>query len=137
WMDIKPMSFAGVTDAVATWNAYNANFSPLKYLPDATWKPHFQNPISFDGRLFFVVNVQGILFYTADADNRRLNNLKSFADVRQLLRSIRGGTAWFQLSLFSTGAAAGSGAIVNSAVQQELIELQLDVGLAEVEDLAA
>lgn len=83
--------------------------------------------------------VQGILFYTTDTNNRRrLDNLKSFADVRQLLRDLNNSNLWFELSLFSTGAAAGIGAIVNSINQQDLNQLMLDEGVAEVEtELAA
>lgn len=132
------MSFAGVRDAVLTWDLYQNNFSPLDYAPDTIWRPTYQNPIGFDGKLFFVVNVQGILFYTADTSNQQqLNSLRSFADVRRLLRNLDRPNNWFQLSIFS-GAATGIGAIVNSINQQNLDQLKTDEKVAEVEaDLAA
>ena len=85
------------------------------------------------------MNVEGILFYTADTSNQQqLNTLKSFSDVRKLLKSLNRPNNWFQLSLFATGAAAGIGAIVNSINQQNLDQLKIDEKVAEVEtDLAA
>ena len=139
WMDIKPMSFAGVADAVATRELYNNNFSPLNYLPDTSWRPTFQNPIPYDGKLFFVVNVQGILFYTADTSNQeQLNSLKSFADVRQLLRNLSQRSLYFQLSIFATGGGAAIGALIEKIEEQDMKQLQLDLGVAaEEEELAA
>ena len=133
------MSFAGIADAAATWNLYKNNFDPLKYIPDMSWTPGYQNPIPYDGKLFFVVNVQGILFYTADVSDRRtLNNLKTFADVRQLLNYLNNSKLWFNFSIFSVGGAVGIGALVNTVNQQNLEQLQMDEEVAEIEeDLAA
>jgi RHS repeat-associated protein len=140
WMDIKPLSFAGIADAVATWDLYNTNFSPLGYLPDRSWQPTYQNPIGYDGKLFFVKNVQGILFYTVDADNRRLRNLNTFADARQLLRALEQtsviGRFYAGASIFGVGAGAAIGALVNGANAAGLTEIEQDVGIAVLEDAA-
>jgi hypothetical protein len=138
WMDVKPMSFSGVADAAATWNVYNKNFGRVGYAPDRTWLPGIQNPIPYDGKLFFIVNVQGVLFYTADvSDPRTLNDLKTFSDVRKFLNYVNNSKFWFQLSIFSTGVAAGIGALVNTINQQDLYQLKMDEKRSEVEELLA
>ena len=134
WMDIKPMSPAGLADAKATWDLYNSNFSRIGYAPDVAWIPTFQNPIGYDNKLFFVFNVQGILFYTADADNRRTRDLKTFADVGNLIRVLQQpnsiATFFYGASIFGVGAGAAITAIVNATNEEELNEVKEDIILS-------
>ena len=140
WMDIKPLSFTGITAASATLSLYNTNFSPLGYVPDTSWEPTYQNPIGYGGKLFFIKNIEGILFYTVDTDNRRLKNVQTLAGARQLLRDLQRqetiGKFLAGASIFAVGAGAAIGALINATTATTIVIIKQDVAIAVLEDAA-
>jgi len=136
WMDVKPLSASGVADAAFTLTKYNNNFAPA-YNPDTSWEPSYQPLYSSDGKMFYVHNVQGILFYTCDTSRNRLNGVSSITAagqlVQQLKREEQMGNA-VGLGLLVTGAvgmgmllqyATSSAAIANTL---QLTDIQNSVG---------
>jgi RHS repeat-associated protein len=63
--EIKPLSFLGIAGGVARMGIYLASLED--YSPDMVWRPPFQ-PIYPQGVPTFVNNVQGILFYSDNAE---------------------------------------------------------------------
>jgi RHS repeat-associated protein len=137
WTDIKPFSFAGIADAIATVERYTENFAPIGYVADPTWEPSDQ-PLEAKGKLFYVKNVSGILFYTIDTDRKRLDRVKDFASARQLLNELQREqfSLYFNLSLVGSGIGYGIAAIINAATAADSAEIGAQTGAAILEDAA-
>lgn len=67
WMEVKPLSYGGITSGVAQMGIYGLVLMPFGYSADFQWQP---NPArrTIGNDTFVVVNLGGVLFYTDDLD---------------------------------------------------------------------
>ena len=102
-----------------TLGKYNKNFGlPIQ-------------PIAIGDLLFWAKNVEGIVFYTADTDYRRMRKLKTIGDAKQLVSSLIREEQLFTVGI-STIAIVSASALarviyLNSLVSAAAVaEIQLD-----------
>jgi hypothetical protein len=128
WLEIKPLSYSGVSAATFKWGVYMAAFSPVGFYPDIEWEPP-HGLVSVEGVDILVFNVGGVLFYTDAVDLLEdvgvLTSIKVITDVYGLLQSTRlAGTAiaeTAQITRLAAVASVGGQTRVNAASAPALI----------------
>jgi RHS repeat-associated protein len=137
WMEIKPFSYPGLAEAGPAFLLYDGNFASLGYLPDTVWEPGEQ-PIFYAGKLFSVINISGILFYSADTNRNRLRNVQSIPQARQLLRQLEIEETTFNTVIGAGGAAVGAGIIylINAAASAQAASVATQETAAFLEEVA-
>jgi RHS repeat-associated protein len=102
WLEIKPLSLAGVADAMASYRNYFEQFKPFDYSPEASWVPSTNYVLAGQVPIFFF-NAGGIIFYTDITENTdELLKLGSVAVVAQFIRSAAG--KQFTQSIVNSGS---------------------------------
>jgi hypothetical protein len=132
YMEIKPLSYSGIANAMVSMAAYGASLSWAGFYPDHEWEPPKGGLIMVGKADVLVFNLLGVLFYTdAIQIAQDLVAIKVFSDLYQLLRSGRMATSTIsegaRITRLAAGAAAGGKSRIDTAMGNAIMLATLGV----------